>query len=1077
MRIVIAPDSYKGSVSALGVAQAMKRGIRRVFGDAFRLLLRRQWFLRNGCILALLLFSIWPTAQAQNPQTAPVVAPSDPVKVADQQAARRQTLLQDQQTIAAARSELESRITDLPWLLESLPTEQVDQALVEKAQVDLESARLRQQSVVTELDNAYRRVEDLKKTIADLEAREQLLDNPAKDAAVGAAERTAQLEQTRQLLAQQRVELELETLSLANLRAQVAIARQRLNLVEQAYARVEQIYRQHQEQSRQDAQTDLVSRLQNELKAQQDRAAALKQRLTLERSALPFAAAQRLETELQTVEEQVNLLNRDRHLAEVGVTLGRLKDLLQEPGADPEILQSALETINDLRAEVRRDLELLQQKTALYEQQRQVIEKRDNLSSGNRRLRDEELRLVNQLLTELNRRISQVQEQGEEADQIEAALDRHYRERLHQDFFTRKPYPGTAEAWQHLWSGLTTVPQVLWYQVRLSVESAIKAMLAADALRWIALIALESGLCWLLVMARRALRRAWLLFDGRASENGSFLRELTGHALLLTRSNLLGLGAAMAMSVLLWLVQAPQPGLGILLTLTWLWVGIKLPISLAWLILASPHLPEPQRQPTLYRQLFWTQVIGSLLIALMILAHLSDLPESIVIAFERLFMLYWFWAFMPVLRIRRLVMDRLGAIYGDRFWFLILRFFSLSLPLSLLGAAVLGLLGYLRLAWMVAGYLLIFIAILVGWILSRSLLNDLAVALKNYAVAHSGYGLLWTQDIIKPLHRIMNLLLFLSAWVVLFRAYGWTGQSAVLASIWGFLEQPLLHIGGAAITLWGIITTLTILLVVIWLGQWGRAITYRWVLSQISDMGVRHSLSVFTQYAIVLIGLLIILRIIGIDLTTLAVFAGAVGVGIGLGMQSLANNFVSGLLLLIERPLRSGDLVRIGEYEGEVMGIGMRSLTVKTFDNQSVIIPNSEVVGNAFTNWTHNDRILRTLLVIGIGYDCDPQAAKQILENVLADNEGVLTDPAPQVLFWEFADSAMLFRVYYHVDIGRASAFKVRDQVMLTIWRQFKQAGITIPFPQRELHIRHSAETQPTSQPIVGHDRELPGAL
>lgn len=100
------------------------------------------------------------------------------------------------------------------------------------------------------------------------------------------------------------------------------------------------------------------------------------------------------------------------------------------------------------------------------------------------------------------------------------------------------------------------------------------------------------------------------------------------------------------------------------------------------------------------------------------------------------------------------------------------------------------------------------------------------------------------------------------------RAYGWTGQSAVLASIWGFLEQPLMSFGGAAITLWGIMTTLTILLVVIWLGQWGRADTYRWVLSQISDLGVRHSLSVFTQYAIVLIGLLIILRIIGIDLTT-----------------------------------------------------------------------------------------------------------------------------------------------------------------------------------------------------------------
>ena len=151
-----------------------------------------------------------------------------------------------------------------------------------------------------------------------------------------------------------------------------------------------------------------------------------------------------------------------------------------------------------------------------------------------------------------------------------------------------------------------------------------------------------------------------------------------------------------------------------------------------------------------------------------------------------------------------------------------------------------------------------------------------------------------------PLHRILNLLLFLGAWVVLFRAYGWTGESAVVSSIWAFLERPLFTVGAAEITFWRILITVTILLVVIWLGQWSRAISYRWVLSHISDLGVRHSLSVFAQYTVVLIGLLLILRVVGIDLTTLAVFAGAVGVGIGLGMQSLANNFVSGLLLLIE---------------------------------------------------------------------------------------------------------------------------------------------------------------------------------
>ena len=1020
--------------------------------QSFRL---RRWLIPSGVLaLLLLLFSSGPVAHAQTPQTTPVVAPSDPTKVADQQSDRRQTLLQDQQTIATTRRDLESQIADLPWQLEALRVDQVDEAMVEQTQVDLKSARLRQESALTELDNADRRVNELQKTISDLETREQLLKNPAKNAAVGAVDRAAQLDQTRQLLAQQRTELELETLNLVNLHTQVEVAKLRLNLAEQWQTRVERIDRQRQEQTRQDAQTDLVSRLQNELKVQQDRANLLKQRLAQERGTLSVAAWKRLDTELQTVEERINLINLDRHLAETSTTLARLQELLQKADTDPDLLRLALKTVSELGNDVRRDAELLQQKSTLYEQQRQVIEKRENLSGVNRRLRDEELQLVGQLLTALNQRTSQAQEQIEQVSTVTTNLNRYYGERLHQDLFTRKPYPDTAEAWQQLWQGLYTVPRVLWYQVRLSVESAIKAMLVADALRWLGLIALESALLWLLVATRRALQRAWLRFGGRTADRSSFLRALTANALLLAQMNLIGVGATSAVMVLLWLVQAPQPGLSILLTLSGLWVGIKLPISLAWLILASPHLPYEQRQPSLYRQLFWTLISGGLLVALVILAHLSDLPDTVVMAFDRLFMLYWFWAFVPVLRIRRLVMERLSTLYEDRFWFLILRFFSLSLPLSLLGAAVLGLLGYLRLAWMIAGYLLIFIAVLVGWLLIRSLLNDLAVALKNYAVAHSGYGLLWTQDIITPLHRILNLLLFVGAWVVLFRAYGWTDQSAVLASIWSFLEQPLLTIGSAAITLWGIVTTLIILLVVIWLGQWGRAITYRWVFSQISDLGVRHSLSVFTQYTVVLSGLLIILRVIGLDLTTLAVFAGAVGVGIGLGMQSLANNFVSGLLLLVERPLRSGDLVRIGEYEGEVVSIGMRSLTVRNFDNQSVIIPNAEVIGNAFTNWTHHDRVLRTLLVIGISYDADPRTAQTLLEQVLADHDGILTDPAPQVLFWEFADSAMQFRVYYHVDISRISGLKVRDQVMLAIWERFREAGISIPFPQRDLHIK-----------------------
>lgn len=1007
------------------------------------MILHRLW-------LILLLFGWIPFPVI----AAPLEAPVESAKAEEQQVARQQSLERDRETIERTRQDLQARIADLPWQMESLRPEQIDEALVEQTAVDVKSALLNQETAAAELSNAERRIQELQKTIADLEAREQLLKNPAKDAADGAGDRAAQLQQTSQMLAQQRAELPLESLNLTNLRAQVEIAKLRLTLAMQWQERVERMYRQRQEQSRQDAQAELISRLQTDLAGLQDRANALKRRLAQDRGALSVAVWQRLETELRTIEEQINLRNQDRYLAETDATLARLNDLLKKTEAPPAELQQALEQLETARADLRRTDELLQQKTTVYAQQRQVIERRDSLTGVNRRPRDEELQLVDRLLADLNQRADQVQHQVEQLNTVETPLTQYYQERLRQDLFTRKPYPDSVEAWGQLWQGVAAAPQVMFYQVRLSGESALKAMLDAPLWRWLSLIALEAALFWLVLKTRRGLREASRRLGERAAEGDSFLRQMISVGLLLARANLLGAGSAAALLLLLWQVEAPQPGLSILMTLALIWIGIKLPISLAWLLLASPRLPEDQQHLLLYRQLLWTLIGGGALAALVILAHFSDLPDSVVGVFTRLFMLYWFWVFVPGMRIRRLIMDRLSAAYGDRTWFAILRFGSLLLPLSLLGAAVLGLFGYPRLAWLVAGRLLIFMIVLVSALLVRSLLNDLAVALKNYAVTHSGYGLLWTQDVIAPLHRIANLLLFLCAGLVLFRAYGWTGESAVITSIWAFLEQPLWTVGGADISVWRITLTTIILLVVIWLGQWSRAVTYRWLFSRIGDLGVRHSLSVFTQYAVVLSGLLVILRIIGIDLTTLAVFAGAVGVGLGLGLKDLVNNFISGLFLLIERPLRSGDIVKIGAHEGEVSSIGMRSLTLRTFDNQMVIIPNSTVTNEAFTNWTHQDRVLRTTLVIGISYDSDPHAAKAIIERTVRENEAVLNEPEPTVLLWEFADSSVNFRIHYFVDIGQHSGFKTRDQILFTIWDRFKEADVRIPYPQRDLYIK-----------------------
>jgi len=446
--------------------------------------------IRGLFTLLLALWTAWQAVAAQ-PDTA-VVAPVDPAKVIEQQTARRQALERDRETVERTRQELQTQIADLPWQMESLRPEQIGEALVEQTAVDVKSALLHQETAATELNNAERRIQELQKTITDLEAREQLLKNPAKDVTDGVSDRAAQLQQTSQMLAQQRAELELESLNLANLRAQGEVAKLRLNLTTQWQERVERMYRQRQEQSRQDAQAELISRLQTDLTGLQDRADALKQRLVQERSVLPVAAWQRLETELRTLEEQINLRTQDRYLAEVSATLARLNDLLKKTEASPAELQQALEQLETARTDLRRADELLQQKTTVYAEQRQVIERRDNLTGVSRRLRDEELQLIDRLLTELSQRTDRVQNQAAQLDAVETRLTQYYQERRRQDLFTRKPYPDSAEAWGQLWQELTTVPQVLFYQVRLSGESALKAMLDEPLWRWLSLIALEA---------------------------------------------------------------------------------------------------------------------------------------------------------------------------------------------------------------------------------------------------------------------------------------------------------------------------------------------------------------------------------------------------------------------------------------------------------------------------------------------------------------------------------------------------------------------------------------------------------
>lgn len=1007
--------------------------------------------LRNNFLVAMILklslfclFLLLVEMSAAVAEQTPVTA-LDPLKAAEQQNAKRQTLEQESAELQQTRRELDALSKEMPTLLDKLQVGQITEAMVQQARLDLETIRLHQADLQAEIADTERRIKDLTQSLKDLEAREQLLKNPAKDA-IDSAERAQQLERIARAQSQQRVDLELESQHLANLRSLAELATLRQALKEQWRARVEELYGQKQELNRREAQVDLVQRLQREKQGYLVQIAELRRRLEKGADSLSEAQHGHIDTLLQNALEQINLIDLDIRLASLGNEMARLNTLANQTDAKSDDLQEGLDQNRTIQNDLKTAESLLQRKVDLYEQQKQVVERDEGQN-----------RVIGKLVDDLNGRLSQVRELLEKNQELRTRLEENYKVSLNKDLFARQKLPASREEWRQFLDLATTVPKVLLYQVKLSLESVGQSMMKASALRWLGLLAALLGLIWLIRVARHGLKR--LIASAQAQGEGGFTRNFIGLTLApLLRRNLLGVGSALALLQMVWIFQVPQPGLGIIMTLVLLWVGIKTPINLAWLLLASPHLPEEQRRPGLYRQWFLILLSGGILAAMCILARLCALPEAIIDALDRLFMAQWLIASLPVLRSQMILFHLLEERFSGRYWFIGLRILTVGFRFALSGAALLGLVGYRNLAWAVAWHLLILVWVGLGLLVLRGLLHDFIVWLKNFAVVHSDYGLLWTQDVINPIHRILDVLLYLSAWVVLFGLYGLGLESPLVVVAWQILERPLFSLAGAEISLWRIIVTVMTVMVVIWSANWCRGMTYRWVFSRIADLGVRHSLSVFTQYFIVLTGLLITLRLLGLDLTTLTVFAGAVGVGIGFGLKNIADNFISGLMLLIERPLRSGDIVKIGENEGEITRIGIRSLSMKTWDNMEVIIPNSEVITNAFVNWTHRDKVLRTVLIVGVSYDNDPHSVKAVLEQVLKDNDAVLDDPAPLVLLWEFADSAVNFRIQYFIDVGRDSLVKTRAEVLFAIWDGFKHEGIDIPYPQRDLYIKEWPE-------------------
>lgn len=219
------------------------------------------------------------------------------------------------------------------------------------------------------------------------------------------------------------------------------------------------------------------------------------------------------------------------------------------------------------------------------------------------------------------------------------------------------------------------------------------------------------------------------------------------------------------------------------------------------------------------------------------------------------------------------------------------------------------------------------------------------------------------------------------------------------------------------------------------------------------DRGVHDSIMKLLHYGVVSCGFLLALSLIGFELRNLVVLAGALGIGIGFGLQNIVNNFVSGLILLFERPVKVGDTIMIEAEWCTVRRIGMRATTVETFDQSEIIVPNSDLISQKVTNWTLSSEQSRLVIRVGVAYGSNVRKVLDLLTECAVRHPKVLDDPPPSPLFTEFGDSALLFEL--RVWVARADdRLQTRSDLLMAVEETFRRAGVEIPFPQRDLHLR-----------------------
>lgn len=302
----------------------------------------------------------------------------------------------------------------------------------------------------------------------------------------------------------------------------------------------------------------------------------------------------------------------------------------------------------------------------------------------------------------------------------------------------------------------------------------------------------------------------------------------------------------------------------------------------------------------------------------------------------------------------------------------------------------------------------------------------------------------------------------------------------LIALIWGMRPAELgdfitalrdgVTVGGVTISLGTVVIFFTVLVLGYILTRWVQRLLQTALLARIDmDDGTRSAIVTGVGYLGVMLAFVAAIGAAGIDLSNLAIIFGALSVGIGFGMQSVVANFISGIIMLIERPIKEGDSIVVGEFTGIVDKISVRATRIRSFDHDDVIIPNSELIAGVVRNKTLTDRMTRIECAVGIAYDADVNLAFDTLTDLANEHPRIVQQPAPNVVMEQLGDSALLLRLYCFVD-DVSQSITAKSEIYREIVERFRERGISIPFPQREVAILREERRRQDLEPTIATD-------